>query len=52
MQKVYAHEEVYDRFVEKFIVATKLSKLGDPLDPETDVSALISPNDVKDPQLD
>ncbi|SNT03542.1 Aldehyde dehydrogenase family protein [Bacillus sp. OK838] len=47
LQRVYAHEEVYDRFVEKFIEATKLLNLGDPLDPETDVSALISPNDVE-----
>jgi acyl-CoA reductase-like NAD-dependent aldehyde dehydrogenase len=47
LQRIYAHEEIYDRFVEKFIEATKLLKLGDPLDPETEVSALISPNDVE-----
>ncbi|MFF2856366.1 aldehyde dehydrogenase family protein [Peribacillus sp. NPDC058002] len=47
LQRIYAHEEVYDRFVEKFIDATKLLKLGDPLDPETEVSALISPYDVE-----
>lgn len=47
LQRVYAHEEVYDRFVEKFIEATKLLRIGDPLDTETDVSALISPNDVE-----
>lgn len=46
LQRIYAHEEVYDRFVEKFIEATKLLKVGDPLNPETDVSALISQNDV------
>ncbi len=47
LQRVYAHEEIYDQFVEKFIEATKQLKLGDPLDPQTDVSALISPNDVQ-----
>lgn len=47
LQRVYAHEEVYDSFVEKFIEATNELKLGNPLDTETDVSALISPNDVQ-----
>lgn len=47
LQRVYAHEEVYDQFVEKFIGATNKLKLGSPLDPETDVSALISSNDVQ-----
>jgi acyl-CoA reductase-like NAD-dependent aldehyde dehydrogenase len=47
LQRVYAHENVYDQFVEKFVKATKELKLGDPLLPETDVSALISPADVE-----
>ncbi|MEH7121000.1 aldehyde dehydrogenase family protein [Neobacillus vireti] len=47
LQRIYAHEDVYDSFVERFIEATKKLKLGDPLSPETDISALISPNDVK-----
>jgi acyl-CoA reductase-like NAD-dependent aldehyde dehydrogenase len=47
LQRVYAHEEIYDEFVEKFIAATEKLKLGDPLDPETEVSALISPSDVE-----
>ncbi|AOH53533.1 aldehyde dehydrogenase [Peribacillus muralis] len=47
LQRIYAHEEVYDCFVDKFIEATKQLILGDPLDPETDVSALISAHDVE-----
>lgn len=47
LQRVYVHEEVYDQFVEKFVEAAKQLKVGDPLDPETDVSALISPSDVQ-----
>jgi acyl-CoA reductase-like NAD-dependent aldehyde dehydrogenase len=47
LQRVYAHEEVYDEFIEKFVEATSKLTLGDPLDPQTDVSALISPDDVK-----
>jgi acyl-CoA reductase-like NAD-dependent aldehyde dehydrogenase len=47
LQRVYAHEEVYDEFIEKFVEATSKLTLGDPLDPQTDVSALISPDDVQ-----
>ncbi|WP_342047879.1 aldehyde dehydrogenase family protein [Bacillus sp. OTU530] len=47
LQRVYAHEEIYNQFVEKFIEATNKLTLGNPLDPKTDVSALISPNDVQ-----
>lgn len=46
VQRIYVHEKMYDMFVERFVAATKELKLGDPLDPTTDVSALISPQDV------
>lgn len=47
LQRVYIHEELYDEFVEKFVEATNRLKIGDPLDPQTDVSALITPSDVQ-----
>ena len=47
LQRIYAHEDIYDSFVENFVEVTKQLTLGDPLHPDTDVSALISPNDVK-----
>jgi acyl-CoA reductase-like NAD-dependent aldehyde dehydrogenase len=47
LQRTYVHEEIYDEFVEKFVAQTKTLRLGNPLDPETDVSALISPKDVE-----
>lgn len=46
LQRTYVHEDIYDEFVEKFIAKTKSLKLGDPFDPATDVSALISRKDV------
>jgi len=46
LQRAYVHEDLYEEFVEKFIAQTKTLKLGSPLDPETDVSALISSKDV------
>nr|WP_134704446.1 aldehyde dehydrogenase family protein [Ammoniphilus sp. YIM 78166] len=47
LQRVYVHEALYESFVEKFVAQTKTLRLGNPLDPETDVSALISPKDVE-----
>jgi acyl-CoA reductase-like NAD-dependent aldehyde dehydrogenase len=46
LQRIYVHEEAYDEFVEKFIAKTGELRLGDPSLPETDVSAMISRNDV------
>lgn len=47
LQRVYVHEELYEDFVEKFVAQTAKLQLGNPLDPKTDVSALISPKDVE-----
>lgn len=47
LQRVYIHERVYDAFVEKFVEATRKVQIGDPLDPQTVVSALISKGDVE-----
>ncbi|MDQ0214964.1 acyl-CoA reductase-like NAD-dependent aldehyde dehydrogenase [Oikeobacillus pervagus] len=46
LQRVYVHENVYDEFVDKFVKATGKLNIGDPLDPDTNVSALISKKDV------
>ncbi|WHY00165.1 aldehyde dehydrogenase family protein [Neobacillus sp. DY30] len=47
LQRVYAHEEVYEEFVTKFTAATKQLKIGDPFDPETYISALISKGEAE-----
>ncbi len=47
LQRIYVHENLYDAFVEQFVAETKKLKTGDPLDPQTDVSALISKGDVE-----
>lgn len=46
LQRVYVHESIYEQFTTAFIEETKKLKLGDPLDPATDVSAMINPNEV------
>jgi acyl-CoA reductase-like NAD-dependent aldehyde dehydrogenase len=46
LQRVYVHEELYDQFVEKFVAKTRELRLGDPTEPETDISAMITPGEL------
>ncbi|ODG93080.1 aldehyde dehydrogenase [Gottfriedia luciferensis] len=46
LQRIYVHEKIYDEFVSQFAKSASELKLGDPLDPETYVSSLISSNDL------
>ncbi|KAA9028499.1 aldehyde dehydrogenase family protein [Niallia endozanthoxylica] len=47
LQRIYAHEDIYDELVGKLVVATKQLKIGDPLNQETDISALISKTETE-----
>ncbi|HEY6627698.1 MAG TPA: betaine-aldehyde dehydrogenase [Acidimicrobiia bacterium] len=40
--RVYLHEEIHDEFLERLITRTSKMKIGDPMDPDTHVGALIS----------
>jgi acyl-CoA reductase-like NAD-dependent aldehyde dehydrogenase len=46
LQRIYVHQEVYSAFVEKFIERATELILGDPMDPATDVSAMIRSADA------
>lgn len=46
LQRIYVHEELYDQFIAKFKAEAEKLVLGNPLDEETDVSCLISKNDL------
>ena len=46
LQRVYVHQSIYEEFKTAFVEETKKLRLGDPLDPLTDVSAMIHPNEV------
>ncbi|MBQ0140423.1 MAG: aldehyde dehydrogenase family protein [Kurthia sp.] len=46
LQRIYVMQDVYEEFVKKFIAETKKLTIGDPLDGQTDVSALITKADV------
>lgn len=41
VQRMYVHEKIFDKFLDKFISATKALKLGDPMLEETDVGPVI-----------
>ena len=40
--RVFVHEEIHDEFLERLVIRTSKMKIGDPMDPDTHVGALIS----------
>jgi acyl-CoA reductase-like NAD-dependent aldehyde dehydrogenase len=42
VQRVIAHESLYERFREKLVAATQALKMGDPKDPDTFIGPMIS----------
>lgn len=40
--RVFVHESIHDAFIERLVERTRRLKIGDPLNPDTDVGALIS----------
>ncbi|RXT13478.1 aldehyde dehydrogenase [Ammoniphilus sp. CFH 90114] len=40
--RLLVQESVYEKFLEKFVAAVKKIKVGNPLDPDTDMGALVS----------
>jgi acyl-CoA reductase-like NAD-dependent aldehyde dehydrogenase len=45
IQRILVHEDVADAYTERLLANIAELKVGDPLDPETDVGPLISPDD-------
>ena len=41
VQRVFVHDDVFDAFVEKLVTAAGALKLGDPLDPQTDLGPMV-----------
>lgn len=41
--RIFVHESVHDEFVDKLEAAVNAMKMGDPLDDETDIGTIISP---------
>jgi acyl-CoA reductase-like NAD-dependent aldehyde dehydrogenase len=47
IQRIYIHQKVFDEFTQRFLDGTEKLKLGDPLNPETDVGPMITEEDAK-----
>jgi acyl-CoA reductase-like NAD-dependent aldehyde dehydrogenase len=45
IQRILLHEEIADAFTERLVANTEALRVGDPLDPDTDVGPLISAGD-------
>src|SRR6476619_2828214 len=41
VQRMFVHEDVWDAFMAKFVDGAKALKLGDPLDPQTDIGPMV-----------
>ncbi|HEY3523386.1 MAG TPA: aldehyde dehydrogenase family protein [Candidatus Limnocylindrales bacterium] len=41
VQRMLVHEEIWDAFLERLVAGAKGLKLGDPLDPETDIGPMV-----------
>ncbi|HUG30269.1 MAG TPA: aldehyde dehydrogenase family protein [Candidatus Limnocylindria bacterium] len=41
VQRLYVHEDVREAFLEKFVAGVRALRLGDPLDPATDVGPMV-----------
>jgi acyl-CoA reductase-like NAD-dependent aldehyde dehydrogenase len=44
VQNIYVHDSLYEPFLERMVSRVKQLRLGDPLDPKTDVGTLIDEN--------
>jgi acyl-CoA reductase-like NAD-dependent aldehyde dehydrogenase len=45
-QRIYVHEQIYDRFMERFVARVSALRVGDPLDKDTEVGPLILSREV------
>ncbi|MGE7998232.1 aldehyde dehydrogenase family protein [Lysinibacillus sp. NPDC093190] len=47
LQRIYVHSSIIDEFTKAFVAETEKLVVGDPLDTNTDVSAMINPKEVE-----
>ncbi|MGD8174481.1 MULTISPECIES: aldehyde dehydrogenase [Marinimicrobium] len=46
-ERVYVHESLYDRFIEKLVPMVESIKLGDPMDPETTMGPKVNAREIE-----
>jgi acyl-CoA reductase-like NAD-dependent aldehyde dehydrogenase len=42
IQRIFVHEDIYERFMSDFVTSTQKLKMGDPLNEETDIGPMIN----------
>jgi len=47
VQRIYLHEKIHDRFLKSFVDKVKKLKAGNPLDPKTDIGAMVDKQSVE-----
>jgi glyceraldehyde-3-phosphate dehydrogenase (NADP+) len=47
VQRIYAHQKIFDSFLEKLLAGVRALKVGDPFDESTNVSSLIRPGEAE-----
>ena len=43
VERIYVHDDAYDRFLERYVAGVRELRLGDPLDPDTTLGPLVRP---------
>ena len=46
-ERMYLHEDIYDQFMEKFMAQVKDIKVGDPMDPSTDMGPKVNAREIE-----
>jgi len=46
-ERMYLHEDIYEEFMTKFLVKVKDYKVGDPMDPESDMGPKVNASELK-----
>ncbi len=47
VQRIFVHRNIREPFLERFVEATRKLNIGHPLDPSTEISSLITPQDAE-----
>lgn len=47
VQRIFCHSKISNRFVERFVEGAKKLKLGHPMEPDTDISSLITEHEAE-----
>lgn len=46
-ERLYVHEDIYDKFVEKFVPAVQSIKVGDPMDPDSQMGPKVNQREIE-----